>query len=127
MSLFVLDASALLALFLEEPGADRVLSALRQCEISSVNAAEVGARLSDRGYDLDELYSDLREMGLAITAFDAGQAEASSRLRSVTKALGLSLGDRACLALALCRSAKVLTADRAWMSLSLETEIQLIR
>lgn len=125
--MLVLDASALLALFLEEPGADRVLTALRHCEISSVNAAEVGARLSDRGYDLDELYVDLRDMGLAIAAFDGSQAEASARLRSATKALGLSLGDRACLALAQSRNAKVLTADRAWGSLELEIEIELIR
>ena len=127
MSQYVLDASALLAVFLDEQGADRVQAVMNDAEISSVNLAEIGARLSDRGYDLDELYSDLKDLQLPVAGFDEIQAESCARLRAATKAHGLSLGDRACLALAQMRKKKVFTADRAWGELNLDIEIELIR
>lgn len=127
MTAFVLDASALLAVFLDEPGQNRVTDVLNRASISSVNLSEVGSRISDRGLDLDKLFAKLRQLPLQVVAFDRAQSEAAARLRRPTRSAGLSLGDRACLALAQSLNATVLTSDRAWANLPLDVEIELIR
>jgi ribonuclease VapC len=108
----VLDASALLCLLFDEPGADRVERVLHETCISAANLAEVMSKLVDRGLDGTEALSDLRELDLEVVALDRAQAEAAGLLRSATREAGLSLGDRACLALAQQRSAPTLTTDR---------------
>ncbi|MDA8200045.1 MAG: type II toxin-antitoxin system VapC family toxin [Thermaerobacter sp.] len=115
----VLDASALLALFFDEPGADAVREHLDgQCAVSAVNWAEVLTRLHARGIDPTMAVDRMKGVGLldAITLvpFDMDQAVLAARLWVDTRRLGLSLGDRACLALAMRASAVALTADRAW-------------
>ena len=123
----VLDASALLAYLRREPGFEHVGLVLEEALISSVNWSEVlqkGAR-----YDLpvDSIAAYLGDVGLGIEAFTAGQAERAARLWTSTKGFGLSLADRACLALALEKDAPVLTADRNWSRLAPDIEIRVIR
>jgi ribonuclease VapC len=125
----VLDTSAVLALLNREPGGAVVAEALERgaCLISSVNVAETVARLVERGIP-DALAAEvLLELNLAPVEFDFATACRCGALRPATRALGLSLGDRACLALALERSRPVLTADRAWTQLDLGMDIRLIR
>ncbi len=123
----VLDASALLAYFQNEPGKDEVAAALERARMSAVNAAEVCAKLSDAGLAQDEIALSLRSTGIEFVTFDVEQSLASGALRPATRAKGLSLGDRACLGLALTVGAKVLTADRNWAELDLGIDITLIR
>lgn len=116
----VLDASALLAFLFDEPGADDVLGCLeRRPLLSAVNFAEVLTKLSDQGAPPAIAIDRLRASGLlsviAVVPFDTDQAETAAALRTATRPLGLSLADRACLALALRRGAEALTADRAWL------------
>jgi len=124
---YVMDASAILALFGGEAGQDVVRSNLAGSVISAVNVAEVGSRAADRGFSDSELRSYVTSTGLEIAPFDAEQALASAALRNATRPFGLSLGDRACLALAQRRSLPVLTADAAWARLRVGVEIELIR
>ncbi len=110
----VLDSSAVLALLLAEPGADKVMAVLPDACLSAVNAAEVVAKLCERGMPETEARAAVEGLGLDIVAFDFGQACASGGLRPATRSLGLSLGDRACLGLAIQTDAVALTTDAAW-------------
>lgn len=128
-ALVVLDASALLAAMLEEPGQETVERALPNAIISSVNLVEVASRLIDGGLSPEEAEEDLAALELTVIDFDQAQAIAAARLRALTRHAGLSLGDRACLALARVRGVPVLTADRAWAALAeaIDVEVELIR
>ncbi|MDO9225181.1 MAG: type II toxin-antitoxin system VapC family toxin [Pseudomonadota bacterium] len=119
MADFVLDASAILAYLQQEPGADRVESLLldQRCLLLTVNLTEVLTRLADWNVPLAEAERHLVAMDLAIVPFDQTLARLAAELRPATRALGLSLGDRACLALAKARNVAAVTADRAWLQL----------
>jgi PIN domain nuclease of toxin-antitoxin system len=123
----VLDSSAILAVLRDEAGAEVVAKRIPDGLVSAVNAVEVIGRLIDLGMNGDEAEMALKELGLEVNAFDAGQGIMAGRLRARTRHLGLSLGDRACLALALQENCKVLTADRAWAQLDIGVEIEVIR
>jgi ribonuclease VapC len=125
----VLDASALLAAMLEEPGQEKVERALPNAIIGSVNLVEVASRLIDGGLSPEEAEEDLAALELTVIDFDQAQAIEAGRLRALTRHAGLSLGDRACLALALVRGVPVLTADRAWAALAeaIGVEVELVR
>jgi len=129
----VLDASALLTYLHDEPGADHVALALeRGCAISAANWAETLTKLADAGRGPDEVTAALREQGLLnaaihVVAMDEEAAREVARLRPLTKKAGLSLGDRACLALGRLLQLPVLTTDRAWKGLDLGVEVVLIR
>ena len=124
----VLDASALLALLQQEPGAETVETLLEEAVISSVNWSEVVHKSLDRGVELDNLREDLEALGLNIAPFDVEDAEVAAALRRGTAELGLSLADRACLALASRLSIPALTTDSAWAELQLEAVfVRLIR
>ena len=115
----VFDASAVLAYVFGEPGGDKAERLLEDgtAAISAVNLAEVAARLVERGFaiaDIDAICAGLR---LVVMPLTEELAVASGKLRATTRALGLSLGDRCCLALALAHGAEVVTADRPWKSL----------
>lgn len=129
----VLDASALLAHLRDEPGADVVAEAIASgAVISTVNLAEVFSRVADRGEDPAKLAAELTQSGLldgAITVepFTAADAVEVGRLRSLTRDAGLSLGDRACLALARRLDAPALTADTDWQGVAHGVELRPIR
>jgi len=126
-SLAVLDASALMALIRGEPGADTVVSCLSRAIISTVNQAEVQTKLVSAGIDEALAWWHIAEARCPSVAFDEAQARIAGGLVSVTRPYGLSLGDRACLALAIQRKAAVYTADAAWKKLGLSIEINVIR
>lgn len=123
----VLDSSAVLAVIWNEPGSDMVLDRLDGAVISAVNYAEVLTKISDRGIDSKPAKALLASLAIETIDFDKAQAENVSQLRSQTRHLGLSLGDRACIALAITKDWPVLTADKAWAELSLSVEVQLVR
>lgn len=125
----VLDASAVLAWLKAEPGAEQVQAALDRGDavISAVNLAEVLSRFQDAGHDPRAVAQDLEVSGLRTLAFGPAGAVDSAGLRGVTRAAGLSLGDRACLALGQALGRPVLTADRAWATLGLPGEVTVIR
>jgi PIN domain nuclease of toxin-antitoxin system len=129
----VLDASALLAHLRDEPGADVVAEAIAGgAVISTVNLAEVFSRVADRGADPAKLAAELTQSGLldgAITVepFTAADAIDAGRLRPLTRDAGLSLGDRACLALARRLDAPALTADTDWQGVAHGVELRPIR
>ena len=127
MSERVLDASALLALLNAEKGADRVQDLLPQAVISAVNLAEVVTRLSAIGMPEAEIRNTLALLGLETIPFGEEQAYQAGLLYPPTQPLGLSLGDRACLALAKTTTATAVTADRAWGDLDIGIAINLIR
>jgi len=124
---YALDASALLALLNAEEGSDLVQGFLPQSVISTVNLAEVVTRLSILGIPEGEVRNALTVLGLKSVPFDEEQAFRAGLLSAYTQPLGLSLGDRACLALALTTHAVALTADRVWKDLDIGVVIKLIR
>lgn len=128
MSSSVLDASALLALFYREPGHGLVETAVTTgASISTINLSEVIARLVTDGLAQSRIRREMEAMGLQVIEFDLEQAYLAASLRPRTRQAGLSLGDRACLALAQRLSLPALIADRAWEALSLDVTVQLIR
>lgn len=124
---YVLDASALLAAMLQERGAQHVQDRLVDARIGAVNLSEVVAKLQERGVPDDVVEESLAELNLIIVPFDAEQAVMAGKLRRDTRAAGLSLGDRACLALAAMLGATAITTDSAWRNLTLPVEIELAR
>lgn len=116
----ILDASALLALLQDEPGAGRVAAALPGAAISSVNLAEVVSKLADKKMPPQLIQKTLQGLDLNVIGFDEGLAYAAGNLRPATAALGLSLGDRACLALARHLDAPALTSGASWGRLNIE-------
>ncbi len=111
---FVLDASAVLCLLKGEKGTERVLEVLPRSSISAVNLSEVYAKLADAGGSEEKVAHAIGVLHLKVESFDDEQCRDAGMLRPATKSLGLSLGDRACLALARRRKATALTADQIW-------------
>ena len=109
----VLDASALLCLLNDELGADRVAAVLTRSLIGATNLAEVVSKLRERGVSLDEVREALGGLHLDVRPLSHGQAMLIGDLRPATRPLGLSLGDRACLALAIELGAEIYTTDAA--------------
>jgi len=123
----VLDASAVLAFLLGEKGADAALAAMPGSQISTVNIVEVFSRMVDYGSPDEDVRQSIRELALETVNFDEDLAMRSGALRRETASLGLSVGDRACLATAMKLGATVVTADRAWLKLKLGVTIECIR
>jgi PIN domain nuclease of toxin-antitoxin system len=110
-STVVLDASALLCLLNDEPGADKVADVLTRSVLGTTNLAEVVSKLRERGLSLQEVREALGGLHLDVRPLSPSQAMILGDLRPATKPLGLSLGDRACLALALDLGAELFTTD----------------
>lgn len=131
---FVLDASALLAYLLAEPGGDVVRDTLAEqaAVMSAVNWAEVLSRLASAGadpYEVAQRVASEAALGdvLTVVALTGSDGPAIAGLRPTTRHLGLSLADRACLALAQRLGLPVVTTDRAWAQLQIGVEIRLVR
>ena len=123
----ILDASALLCLLNGEPGSERVVQALPSAVIGAANLAEVVSKLRERGLNVEEVQDVLGGLPLDVRPLTAAQAYTIGHLRPATRTLGLSLGDRACLALAAELDMPALTADQAWAGLDIGVAVELIR
>ncbi len=124
------DSSAILAILFREPGADNAARALAEADaplLSSVNLAEVVTKLADAGWPPDRMKAAVDELQFEIRDFDAELAFAAGLLRGATRQAGLSLGDRACLALGMRLAVPVVTANRSWAALGLPVEIVVVR
>ena len=113
--MIVLDASALLAFLLREPGHEKIGPRLAGALMSSANLAEVLSKMAERGEDPDFFHQEIRALGISIEYLTEAHAADAARMRRETSSRGLSLGDRLCLALARDRKLPVLTTDRAWL------------
>lgn len=114
----ILDASAVLAVLNGEPGQKKVIPILAESAISSVNLTEVAAKLLEAGMDEAEALLAISVLGIGeIVDFTKDLAWEAARLRPLTKQYGLSLGDRACLALAIKLKLPAVTADKEWSKL----------
>ena len=122
----VIDASAILAVLLREPGSDVVEAYYPQGIVSSVNLSEVAAKLCDLGMGAEEAGDLLSALGLEVRTFDETQALAAGALREVTRSRGLSLGDRACLALAKAEGVPAVTTDRHWKAVSNQARAEVV-
>lgn len=127
MDSVVLDASAALAVFMREPGDDVVKAHVPGASMSAVNVAEVVGKFSASGMTEVDIRAAIATLGVEVVSFDEELAFATGMLGPLTKRSGLSLGDRACLALARHLALPVLTADRTWAELDVGVEVQLIR
>jgi len=130
MSEIVLDASALLAILQGEPGAEvfsKHIELLEDTVMSAVNVAETYSKLVALSIDPDDAWRAVSAAIPAIVNYDAEQARLTGQLVPRTRALGLSLGDRACLALGMSLKAPVYTADRSWSRLRLGVKVHVIR
>jgi ribonuclease VapC len=129
--IYVIDASALLAVARGENGANFVLDLINteECVISSVNVAEIASKLIDLSLPLMELPHAIAQFNVDVIDFNQEQAILSAQMRPLTKAIGLSLGDRACIALAKSLDGCAVTADRAWLDIAdaVGVSIRLIR
>jgi PIN domain nuclease of toxin-antitoxin system len=120
----VLDASAVLAVIYDEPGADVAFSAFSGGLLSSVNAAEVMSKLARENVAPEAARQKLARFGLIIVAASEDQAVRAAALHERP---GFSIADRFCIALAQDRGAPVVTADRVWADHDLGVEVELIR
>lgn len=112
----ILDASAVLALMNREPGGDRIRTLVRQggAGIATVNVSEIATKLVSRGAAASAAELQCRSLGLELIDLNAEIAFLAATLWPSTQALGLSLGDRICLATAASCGAPAVTADKAW-------------
>ncbi len=127
MTISVLDASALLAFLLDEPGGDLVETYLPQSIISAVNWSEVLQKMQRYGADTTGTGADLEALGVGFMPFEAIDAELSASIWKQGQPYGLSLGDRACLALGMRLHISIITADKVWLEAYPNLDIQLIR
>lgn len=114
MTSVVLDASAVLALVRDEPGADKVAPHVGRAVISAVNLQEVIKELLLSGLNEAMIRELLDELRLDVRAHDVDAAYAAAGLHAQTRQYGRGLGDRSCLALAVQLGVPALTADREW-------------
>jgi ribonuclease VapC len=123
----VLDASALVAFLRNEPGARKVAAVLTGSCISAVNLAETISKMVEYEKPLDDVAYQIERLCIPVIPFDAEQAKIEASLWKTTRLAGLSLGNRACLSLALKTSLPALTTERDWEKCGLTIEVVKIR
>lgn len=124
----VMDSSALLALTRGELGFETVQELIHRedCVISSVNMAEVGTKLIEYGLPPDELPRIVQQFQIDVIDFNNEQAILSAQLRPLTRAAGLSMGDRACLALTKLVEGIAVTTDQAWQDVRISADVKIL-
>ncbi|MBE9044301.1 type II toxin-antitoxin system VapC family toxin [Pleurocapsales cyanobacterium LEGE 10410] len=127
MSAVVFDSSVLIAILRQEPGSEVGERSLNEALISTVNLAEVATYLARNSVPPEKINEALATFPIEVIPFDKDQGVLTGCLYPACKSLGLSLGDRACLALAKSRELPVLTADRVWLELKLDITVKSIR
>jgi ribonuclease VapC len=128
MTKIVLDASALLAILNQEPGAEALTpELLSRAAMSTVNLAEAHGKLVGRGLRPDDAWEAVLSVIREAVPFTLEQARLAGGLVAQTRPLGLSLGDRACLALGLVWKAPVYTADKSWKKVKVGARVHVIR
>ncbi|WP_414551284.1 PIN domain-containing protein [Anabaena sp. CCY 0017] len=127
MSEVVVDASAVLALLNQETGSEEISQFIGNAAISAVNLSEIIAKLSEAGIPAEDIRQILGNLNLEVIPFNEEHALKAGMMRPATKSIGLSFGDRACLALGIFLNQPVLTTDRLWGSLSVGIEIRVMR
>lgn len=127
MTASVLDSSAVLAWIRDEPGAATVAALITDGIVSTVSWSEIAQKLAQHGAHAGRTLSRLEALGIRTEPFTTIDAIAAASLWPLTRKAGLSLGDRACLALASRRQLPAVTADKAWTHLGLEVKVRVIR
>jgi ribonuclease VapC len=127
MSNAVLDASALLALLNEETGSDKVERYIPGAIINAVNLSEVIGKLAESGMPEDDIHEVVATLALHVIPFDTILSFKAEFLRPITRDMGLSLGDRACLATGMLMNLPVITSDKIWRDTGLPVNVILIR
>jgi ribonuclease VapC len=127
MTNVVLDTSAVIAFLRQEPGADLVAPMLRGGCLSTVNYSELIGKAKDINIAPNIVATTVARLGLVTVPFNDSHALATAGLRESTRSLGLSLADRACLALGLLLDCPVFTADRRWKDAASHIDVRLIR
>ena len=127
MSAVVFDSSVLIAILRQEPGSEVGERSLNDALISTVNLAEVATYLARNSVPPETINQALAAFPIEVIPFDREQGLIAGCLYPACKSLGLSLGDRACLALAKSKSLPVLTADKAWLELEINVDVNSIR
>jgi ribonuclease VapC len=125
--MIALDASAFLAFLFREAGHERVGAVIETACLSAVNLSEVIGRFVRDGHDARTVLHRLTSTSIEVVPFTAADAAIAASLVPLTQPLGLLLGDRACLALALARRIPAVTADRTWARLKIGIDIQVVR
>ena len=125
--MIALDASALLAFMFRESGHQRVEAVLERSCMSTINVAEVLGRFARDGHDVRQVRGRLEATSIELVPFLLSDACVVAELLPQARRLGLSLGDRACLALAIARGIPAMTADRSWSQVDWGVEVELIR
>jgi ribonuclease VapC len=123
----VLDSSAVLAVFFQERGAELIAAIARNALLSTVNVTEIHTRMIHRNSEFDQAWGWIVGLGCQFCVFTDKQARIAAELLPITRPFGLSLADRACLALAIDRKATVYTTDRIWTKFDLGLRIEVIR
>jgi PIN domain nuclease of toxin-antitoxin system len=123
----VLDASAVIAVVKLEPGSDKVADVLDRAVISAVNFSEVITSLGNQGMPMPRILEVLRLLRLEVLPYEEQQAVLTASFRAVTKSAGLSLGDRACLALGRLLAFPVMTGDTVWAKVDVGVDVRLFR
>ncbi len=127
MSAIVFDSSVVIAILKQERGFESAEELLSEALISTVNWAEVATYLARNSVPRETIQEVLTSFPIQVVPFEESLAIETGYLYPSSKNLGLSLGDRACLALALSRKLPVLTADLVWSQLNLDISIRVLR
>lgn len=123
----VLDASAILAVIQSEPGGEFIVDLKSKPLASTVNIVEARTKLFDKGHNAELVEELMRLVDMIEVDFTSAQSRIASGMRDTTRHAGLSLGDRACLALATEKNAVAMTTDQQWTKVDVKVRVELIR